>query len=204
MIRGGAWLAVVVAACTFDPSGPSIGGSGDGGTPIDPLGHDAHAPATDGGGGPVFDARPIPDAAPVGPDARTCPGIYEPGPTGCYRVATVAHRWVEIEANCEADDGHLVVIDNEAEQAYVTSLLTGGTAWIGASDRVVRGFVWVTRATATFTAWQRGEPNNGGPFALFGEDCVETHPEGWNDKECNANRIGVCEHDGTPADPSSY
>ena len=202
-------LAVVLlAACTFDPSGPSLGGGNGDGPPIDPrddggaAGGDAGAPGSDGGG--TFDAAVFPDAEVSAPDATVCPGTYVAGPTGCYRTVPVARRWLEVEANCEVDDGHLVVIGSAAENDHVNALLAGATGWIGATDRTVRGFVWVTRATATFTAWQRGEPNDGGPFSLRGEDCAETSPAGWNDKACGDNRPGVCEHDGLPADRTTY
>ena len=188
------WIIALAGACSFDPPGGGSGERGDG-PPIDPR-VDGGAVIADGPG-PTTDAVTF-DAAP------TCPGAYvHQAGLGCYRVVTASTTWVTAELACEADGGHLVVIGNPAENALVHGLLAGSNGWIGASDRAVRGFVWVTREPPGYSAWDDGEPNDGGLFAF--EDCVEMFASNrWNDNECDEARPSVCEHDGLAADPTAY
>jgi hypothetical protein len=85
--------------------------------------------------------------------------------------------------------GHLVTIENAAENAVVNTLRgvcisnPGGclfsSVWIGYSDAAVEGtFVWVTGEPTVYTNWAPGEPNNSGG----NEDFAHMGAAGlWND-----------------------
>jgi hypothetical protein len=139
-----------------------------------------------------------------------------PGLTSRYREVTTGRGWVEAERDCESDGGHLIVIDSDAENAYVASIAetsltdvksTHQLAWLGAGDSRTEGeFRWVTDTALALTFWSgAGGAGAGGadgadgePNSLYDdEDCVEIRADGqWNDDRCNAELIYVCECDG--------
>ncbi len=109
---------------------------------------------------------------------------YCPGPLG----------WAEAEAQCVVFGGHLVTIDDQAEQDFLLARpLPGGTQFhIGLNDMAVEGdFVWVDGTVPGFLAWGDGEPND----AVDGEDCTHLGvPAGvWNDISCAATSAFICE-----------
>ncbi len=91
-----------------------------------------------------------------------------------------ARPWVEAEAYAVSLGGHLVTINNAAEDAWLVA--TFGTEYfIGFNDRAVEGaWVWVSGEPVTFTNWLVDEPNDSAP----GEDVAmiwNRPPIGWND-----------------------
>jgi hypothetical protein len=134
-----------------------------------------------------------PDASP--PDADPCPPSYVSTPFGCFRMVGDEETFVDAELACQNDGGHLAVLGDPDENAFVTTLIAGRSVWIGLSDRASEGtFLWVTDAALAFDEWATGEPNN-----LWGEDCTEYRAdETWNDVWCDSRRPYVCEIDGVP------
>ena len=124
-----------------------------------------------------------------------CPAGYEAHPTGCYRHVGVDRTWLAAEADCESDGGHLVVIDDDAEEAYVASL---GTLWIGLTDCLaVPNFRWVTDHPVTTTYWGAGQPDN---FGGWERGVQMRQLDGrWNDVHLNAGLPYLCEADGVPS-----
>lgn len=187
---------MTLAACSFDPSGVPVG---------NPPGGDS-GPVSEAG---LPDARPpdaaLPDAAPpdaelpdaeppdAGPPCATDTDYVANPDTGQrYWIYDFAVSWTTGRDRCEDDGAHLVVIDDETENAYVR-LLGLGNLWIGLNDRVDEDmFVWVTGAELSYENWSDDEPNNSG-----GEDCVEMQSDGeWNDEACDdvfRYRRFVCE-----------
>lgn len=135
------------------------------------------------------DARPGPDAD----LAKVCGPAYKPvaGLTSRYRLETSTRRWQEAESDCESDGGHLVVVDDAVEQAWIDDKAFG---WIGLSDHVVEGtFRTVTGVQLSYTNFKGDEPNNSGG----NEDCVEIRTDRlWNDAPCGLVQEFVCECDG--------
>src|SRR4051794_25522957 len=84
-----------------------------------------------------------------------------------------ANTWTASEAQARGLGGHLVTINDAAENQWVrnTFPLTGvpyASLWIGLNDAANKGqFVWDNGELVTFTYWYPGEPNN-----LGGEDYV--------------------------------
>ena len=138
-----------------------------------------------------------------------CPDSYDitvPGLTSRYREATIGQIWVDAETDCESDGGHLIVIDDEAENTWMASIAakaitnnksTHELSWIGLHDQTVGGeFRWVTGTPLTLALWADMEPNS----LYDDEDCVEIRAAGqWNDDRCDAPLTYVCECDGIPS-----
>lgn len=197
---------LLASGCAIEASGL---GTLDGGSAIDAgSSRDARAidsTRTDAGGridaGGVDASRP--DAAGGGTDAghdagRVCPSEYTENAFGtCYRDVTSGERWQAAEEDCESDGAHLVVVDDAAENAAVPN-----GRWIGYSETVTEGtFLWVTGAGASTFAgpWGGGDPDR-----LDDAYCVERRSDGWHDDNCWEAKAYLCEHDGRPADPSTW
>lgn len=99
-----------------------------------------------------------------------------------------ANLWEASETEAISLGGHLVTINNAAENEWVFS--TFGTYggqdrlfWIGLNDLAEEGtFVWSSGAPVTFTNWYPGEPND----ELGEEDRTTMVPDAgfegmWND-----------------------
>lgn len=119
------------------------------------------------------------------PDARSllCANDlnYEAGPSdrpNTYRRIDQVVTWEEAKVACEAEDAHLVVIEDDVEANHV-NLQFGENSWIGLSDTDTEGvYVWVDGSPLTYERWHPGEPNNAGD----GEDYIEIIQSGnWND-----------------------
>ena len=101
-----------------------------------------------------------------------------------------SNTWTASEAEAVGLGGHLVTINDAAENQWVLNTffpLTGvpySSLWIGLNDTANEGqFVWANGEPVAFTYWYPGEPNN-----LGGEDYAsirhpsEAPPTGsWND-----------------------
>lgn len=74
--------------------------------------------------------------------------------------------WTDAEAKAIQLGGHLVTINDEAENAWVFSTFGsyGGTnreLWIGLNDAAQEGaFVWASGEPVSYTKWYPGDPNN--------------------------------------------
>jgi hypothetical protein len=104
------------------------------------------------------------------------------------------HTWVEAEADCVTQGGHLVSIHSESIQAFLTQTafaVADGDWWIGLNDISSEGlFVWSDATPVDYTQWNGGEPNNAGE-----EDCVHL-PNwaggNWNDLPCGSQARYIC------------
>jgi hypothetical protein len=92
--------------------------------------------------------------------------------------------WTAAEASAVALGGHLVTMNDAAENEWVRTnvLMFDGLdrrGWIGFNDVKTEGtFKWTSNEPATFTNWSGGEPNNSGGA----EDWAEMFGNGfWND-----------------------
>jgi len=94
--------------------------------------------------------------------------------------------WVDQEAEAVALGGHLVTINDAAENTWVwdTFAQPGAGLFFGLNDAASEGtFVWTSGEAVTFTSWRSGEPNNvvgqnsptGEHFGELGSDYE------WND-----------------------
>ncbi len=104
--------------------------------------------------------------APLGtPSATPCPGyaFLEPALVpSSYRVVTAQARFLNAEQDCEATQGHLVIVDNDVESTIAATMVTNG--WVGFSDLKNDG-MWIDVAgrSSSYMAvhWAMNEPSMG-------------------------------------------
>jgi hypothetical protein len=118
--------------------------------------------------------------------------------SGHLYYAISPNTWTGAEAEAQSLGGHLVTINDEAENNWVWETfapLVGGPVWIGLSDVDQEGtFVWSSGEPATyFNWWCRSEtdcePNN----ANGAEHYVEMNNYVWNDNTNEPHFIGIVE-----------
>ena len=117
--------------------------------------------------------------------------MFEPSSSSCYAVYPQTTNWNNAESICVGIGGHLVTIDDAAENDFIRGLFPSGNILLGYNDKAVEGtFVWADGSASSYTNWNVGEPNNG-----TSEDCAEMYTTGlWNDRRCNnGNQHFVCE-----------
>jgi cysteine-rich repeat protein len=109
-----------------------------------------------------------------------------------------AASWPDSEAQAVCLGGHLVTINNEAEDSWMLETFShyGGverSLWVGLSDAISEGtWLWSSGEPVTYTHWCSGEPNE----SIGGEDYAATweHPVCWNDEgEAAVFNFGVVE-----------
>ena len=97
-----------------------------------------------------------------------------------YYVSTSSnYRWTQARDAAVAAGGHLVSINNAAENSYVKSIIPSychrGEVWIGYNDMAVEGtFEWVNGDMTSYANWKPGEPNNQGT-GHCGYGCNNNH-----------------------------
>ncbi|XP_053380179.1 macrophage mannose receptor 1-like [Mercenaria mercenaria] len=69
--------------------------------------------------------------------------------------------WEQAEAACVADDSHLVEINSEAENKFLTNLMRAGeNTWMGLK-LVGDAYKWMSSGNnATYTSWAPGQPSS--------------------------------------------
>lgn len=78
-----------------------------------------------------------------------------------FYLQTVPMTWVQAEAYAVSLGGHLVTINNQAEQDWLEATFTERNLWIGFNDRAIEGnWIWASGVATTYTNWSSGEPNN--------------------------------------------
>jgi len=100
-------------------------------------------------------------------------------------------NWTAARIRCEQLGGNLAVVETAEENRFLSTLLNGQTAWIGATDEKIEGhFEWIDGQPVIFSNWLPGQPNNSGGD----EDHVELLPDGgWNDRNGATQREFICE-----------
>ncbi|KAM6439200.1 C-type lectin domain family 4 member A-like [Rhynochetos jubatus] len=100
--------------------------------------------------------------------------------------------------NCTGMGSHLVVINSEAEQVFLSGALrqdsTGENYLIGLRAQKVGQWHWVDQTPYNETAafWRKGEPSD-----KDDQECVVIHrtsepPDNWNDVKCESH-FRICE-----------
>lgn len=102
-------------------------------------------------------------------------------------------NWTSAEAEAVANGGHLVTINDAAENDYIVhTFITfdhpNDPLWIGLTDAANEGtFVWASGEPVTYTRWEPREPNDDGSNEDYG--AINWHfaslrgkdPTTWND-----------------------
>ncbi|NWS78935.1 CLC4D protein, partial [Crotophaga sulcirostris] len=125
-----------------------------------------------------------------------CPNGWKRFKNSCYYISGDTMNWDESEQNCTGMDSHLVVINTEAEQTFLTEALRpypNINYYIGLKASVVGQWQWLdqTPYNETPAFWRAGEPSN-----VDFERCVVIHVDlkinNWNDVRCE-NNLRICE-----------
>jgi hypothetical protein len=115
-----------------------------------------------------------------------------------YVLCTEPRSWAEAEAACLADGWVPVVVDDQAENAWVFELVSwlGADLWLGLTDRDTEG-TWLTSEgePPPWYGWQDGEPNNHTGTNAEGQDCAGfvLSTEAWHDLDCEGELPYLCE-----------
>ncbi|XP_062470087.1 C-type lectin domain family 4 member A isoform X4 [Pezoporus occidentalis] len=124
-----------------------------------------------------------------------CPKGWKRFEGSCYYLSGDMMSWADSEQNCTGMGSHLVVINSEAEQDFLSKEVKKPSRrenhYIGLSAQMGQ-WHWVDQTPFNVTAafWREGEPSN--PDY---EKCVVIHRtsralNNWNDVQCNDhNRI---------------
>lgn len=98
------------------------------------------------------------------PAAQAAPTFVFAENGSAYYLTERAGTWTQAEAEAVAMGGHLVTINDAAEQAALNLANHFGTSqrlWIGLNDAASEGvFAWISGEVSAFTFWTAGEPNN--------------------------------------------
>ena len=109
-----------------------------------------------------------------------------------YGLTQSAKTWNAADAEAKSLGGHLVTINDLAEQTWVRDTFRSSNLWMGLNDVAQEGvWKWANGDTPVgYTNWAPGEPNNWGA----GEDHVYIRTEGlWNDLPGDSLLKGVIE-----------
>jgi len=114
-----------------------------------------------------------------------------------YTLTNTVGNWGPCEAEAVLAGGHLVTINNAAEEAWLISTFGNTRYWIGFTDQAQEGtWVWIAGdggywksgdpGSTSYVNWAPGEPNNMTPPA-WGEDYAVMNWSGgkWNDFDSN-------------------
>ena len=118
----------------------------------------------DNDSGQASGGAPIYGLVEVTNDPRVIAGpIANPANGHAYYLLSPG-TWTNAQAKAEALNGHLVTINDEAEQDWIVSLFNPPDAprplWIGLHDPNGTGnFAWVDGTPVSYTKWYPGEPN---------------------------------------------
>lgn len=107
--------------------------------------------------------------------------IYNPATDHYYSLVNSGSNgsWHNAENNAIALGGHLVTINDAAEESWLrTTFGYTENFWIGFTDTAQEGqWEWISGEPVTYTHWNGGEPNNYAPPS-HGEDFAVLN---WND-----------------------
>ncbi|XP_042565676.1 C-type lectin domain family 4 member E-like [Clupea harengus] len=113
--------------------------------------------------------------------------------SSCYYISTSLNTWNDSKQHCMDLGGHLVIIDSEEEQKFISGFKK--RVWIGAME-TEGTWKWVDgKVLGNAEYWGEGEPND---YQGREEDCAEIFflrvpLRNWNDVICNFNNTYICE-----------
>ena len=83
-----------------------------------------------------------------------------------YQVTDSSLSWADAEVLAQSLGGHVVTINDAAEQAWVHATFSRfGSLWIGMTDQVVEGtWVWGSGEAVSYTNWASGQPQSNSSY----------------------------------------
>ncbi|XP_045914195.1 CD209 antigen-like protein E isoform X2 [Micropterus dolomieu] len=129
-------------------------------------------------------------------EGKWCPKGWERFGCSCYRKFNGEKTWSDSRWDCYTRGAHLVIINNEEEQKYVTELNKDGDSWIGlrATERSQTGWKWkwVDDSPLTVQFWATGLPQQ--PGDQYAAVCCDKQGK-WTESNQNDNKSWICEKD---------
>ncbi|XP_023669505.2 uncharacterized protein [Paramormyrops kingsleyae] len=122
-----------------------------------------------------------------------CPQGWEKHNGQCYYFSTSVTTWNESQNNCIKEAAHLVTVNSEEEQDFITK--EGSSSyWIGLTDSAEEGvWRWVDGTDLKQGFWLYGEPDNKDQqSAGITANCVINSRE-WKDEPCEDQYRWICE-----------
>lgn len=115
-----------------------------------------------------------------------------------YTLTDTAMTWTQAESYAQTLGGHLVTINDQAEQEWVTDRFGWAYPWIGLTEQATEGtWVWVSGEPVTYTNWASGEPYNN----YGNDDYARMYTNGkWYDREAVYTARGLIELTGVDTD----
>ena len=123
-----------------------------------------------------------------------------------HYMQTEPMTWADAEAHAVSLGGHLVTINDQAEQDWLEATFTQPLLRIGFNDIAAEGiWVWSSGEPVTYTDWLSGEPNNCGFWtpevpicqdedaAVINYSDWQTGTLGWNDLSADAQQSAIIE-----------
>jgi hypothetical protein len=92
------------------------------------------------------------------------PGILNGPNNHKYKLIDENLSWAEAKKKCEKEDGHLLVIDNPEELAFIRKCLTPvlepgkDQFWMGANKNEKGAWVWLTGQAMANIGWEANHP----------------------------------------------
>jgi Lectin C-type domain/IPTL-CTERM motif len=140
--------------------------------------------------------------------SQPCPGVdwcENPATGHWYSRTTSTGNWSQAESQAVAAGGHLVTINDVAENDWLRTFFPNPTTfWIGlmqlpGSQEPLGGWVWVDGDPSAYRNWGHAEPND-----FQGEDCGNFFPSSgnWNDNACFKTYRGIIERETSPFVPT--
>nr|XP_038035456.1 C-type lectin domain family 4 member D-like isoform X2 [Anas platyrhynchos] len=138
-----------------------------------------------------------------GRDLKCCPEGWRPFQESCYFFSDNQMPWDESQQNCSGMGSQLVVINTEAEQAFINKEIGRQVKYqqkrhdfyIGLRAQEVGQWRWADQTPYNKSAafWRSGEPSNDS-----NELCVVIHHkagnlQNWNDVPCTTRSSRICE-----------
>ena len=143
-----------------------------------------------------------PTSSPIPRTPTFSRGIQDPA-SGHHYFTLPAADWYTSVTYCAALGGHLVTINNAAEDKFVyTNLyLANPGALLGATDEGHEGtWSWTNGEKMEYTNWSKGEPNNCGDLETNGkcvpENFLSYHTDDsdkWDDVSLKGTGHFICE-----------
>ncbi|XP_069815772.1 C-type lectin domain family 4 member G-like [Dendropsophus ebraccatus] len=123
---------------------------------------------------------------------NTCRPEWKQIRSDCYYFSTNLKTWEESKEFCVKHNGILIVIKDESEMTSLWPSISEGRYWIGLkrNPNNINTWVWIDGSPLTYSAWNKGEPNND----RNNEHCAEVIGDInlWNDLPCHLERKCIC------------
>lgn len=126
-----------------------------------------------------------------------CPKNWKPFDSHCYFTSRDTASWSKSEEKCSLRGAHLLVIQSQEEQDFITNTLNPRAAYyVGLSDPKGHGqWQWVdqTPYDQNATSWHSDEPSGNTEFCVV----LSYHPNvkgwGWSVAPCDGDHRLICE-----------